>query len=268
MKQVVVICDGMADEPLDILGGKTPLEAADTPAMDQLAQMGRTGSLRTIPDGKYPGSEVGIMTILGYAPQQLPWGRGALEAIGLDIALNPDEFAMRYILKSPEEFNHDDLAKQISAGKTHPLSDTTGLCIVPYTYSDCITNRFVRFWSRDRLRSFPTFAEIHSSHFNTPHPAAIVGAVPLLKGIAIAVGADWIKPDGATGDLSTDYRAKGLAAIKALDSHDIVIVHIEACDWASHHKDPMAKVKAIENIDKHIIYPLINLFDGLLQCTS
>lgn len=258
MKLVLVICDGMADEPVESLGNKTPLEAATTPTMDRLASGGKTGLVSTIPDGKYPGSEVGIMTILGYEPHQLPWGRGALEATGLDITMRPDEVAMRYQLNHPEEFSHDDLAKRVSAGEIYRLSDTAGLCIVPCDYSECSSNSLVKFWSQDRIRSFPPFAETHSTDGADTDSVAIVGAVPLLKGIAKGIGADWIKPEGATGDLSTDYSAKARAAIKALESHDTVILHIEACDWASHHQDPEAKVKAIENIDKEVIAPLLN----------
>ncbi|MDE6071984.1 MAG: hypothetical protein K2G53_05470, partial [Muribaculaceae bacterium] len=123
----------------------------------------------------------------------------------------------------------------------------------------------VKFWSADRLRSLPSFADIHSKHFNRLDTAVIIGAVPLLKGIAETIGAEWIKPEGATGDLSTDYKAKAEAALDAIKHSDIVILHIEACDWASHHRDPMAKMQAIESIDKEILNPLLNYLHGLYE---
>ena len=66
MKYVIVLGDGMADEPVDELGGVTPLEAADTPVMDRLAREGRTGRFTTVPQGFHPGSEVAKMTVIGY----------------------------------------------------------------------------------------------------------------------------------------------------------------------------------------------------------
>ena len=66
MKYIVVLGDGMADEPIGKLGGRTPLQAADTPAMDWLAAHGRCGLLKTVPDGYHPGSEIANLSVLGY----------------------------------------------------------------------------------------------------------------------------------------------------------------------------------------------------------
>ena len=80
MKYLIVLGDGMADEPVDALGGRTPLEAADTPVMDMLAAKGCTGLFHTVPDGFHPGSEVANMTVLGYDVNEAFEGRGVLEA--------------------------------------------------------------------------------------------------------------------------------------------------------------------------------------------
>ena len=66
MKYIIVLGDGMADEPIGKLGGRTPLQAADTPAMDWLAAHGRCGLLKTVPDGYHPGSEIANLSVLGY----------------------------------------------------------------------------------------------------------------------------------------------------------------------------------------------------------
>ncbi|MDE5923620.1 MAG: phosphoglycerate mutase, partial [Muribaculum sp.] len=66
MKHIIILGDGMADEPVESLGGLTPLEAADTPAMDRLARAGRSGMLATVPPGFHPGSEIANMGVLGY----------------------------------------------------------------------------------------------------------------------------------------------------------------------------------------------------------
>ena len=66
MKSIIILGDGMADEPIEALGGKTPMQYADTPYMDKLAEMGVTGRMKTVADGFHPGSEVANMSVLGY----------------------------------------------------------------------------------------------------------------------------------------------------------------------------------------------------------
>lgn len=85
----------MADWPVEALGGKTLLQAADTPNMDRLAQMGRNGRLITVPEGFHPGSEVANMSVLGYDLPKVYEGRGALEAASIGIDLKPGDMAMR-----------------------------------------------------------------------------------------------------------------------------------------------------------------------------
>jgi 2,3-bisphosphoglycerate-independent phosphoglycerate mutase len=87
---------------------------------------------------------------------------------------------------------------------------------------------------------------------------AMITAVDLLRGIAALVGWDRIEVRGATGYLDTDYVAKGRAAVEALKSYDIVCVHVEASDEASHEGRCDEKVKAIEQIDRHILGPLLD----------
>lgn len=112
MKYIIVLGDGMADEPIDELDVKTPLQAADTPYMDMLAGMGRTGMLKSVPDGFKPGSEVANLSILGYDLNQVFEGRGSLEAASMGIGIDDDEVAMRCNLICIE----DDKIKNHSAG--------------------------------------------------------------------------------------------------------------------------------------------------------
>ncbi len=95
MKYVVCIPDGCADLPVKELGGKTPLEAASTPVLDELARRGKLGQAKVIPDGLPPGSDVGIMSIFGYDPAQHHTGRAPIEAAAMGIELNPDQSAFR-----------------------------------------------------------------------------------------------------------------------------------------------------------------------------
>ncbi|WP_293670121.1 cofactor-independent phosphoglycerate mutase [uncultured Parabacteroides sp.] len=95
MKSIIILGDGMADEPIEALGGKTPMQYADTPYMDKLAEMGVTGRLKTVADGFHPGSEVANMAVLGYDLPTVYEGRGVLEAASIGYDLKPGEMAMR-----------------------------------------------------------------------------------------------------------------------------------------------------------------------------
>lgn len=95
MKHIIILGDGMADHAVDRLGGKTLLEYANTPNMDYLARIGRTGRLLTVPDGFLPGSEVANATILGYDMNRVYEGRGPLEAASIGYDMQPDDLALR-----------------------------------------------------------------------------------------------------------------------------------------------------------------------------
>jgi 2,3-bisphosphoglycerate-independent phosphoglycerate mutase len=112
MKYCIIIPDGAADEPLKELGGKTPIEAANTPQMDAIAIEGRQGIVRTIPDGFESGSDVAIMTLLGYAPKQYHTGRAPLEAAAQHIPLSKTDWVFRCNLVTVV----DGIMKDHSAG--------------------------------------------------------------------------------------------------------------------------------------------------------
>src|SRR5439155_27288806 len=95
MKYVVCVPDGAADEPLEELGGRTPLEAASMPQLAALARRSEVGRAATIPPGMPPGSDVGNMAILGYDPARHHSGRAPIEAAALGIDLAPDRVAFR-----------------------------------------------------------------------------------------------------------------------------------------------------------------------------
>lgn len=95
MKYVIVLGDGMADEPLEVLGDKTPLEYANTPIMDELASVSEIGLSKTIPDGMKPGSDVANLAVLGYNPQKYYSGRSPLEALSIGVDLADSDIAIR-----------------------------------------------------------------------------------------------------------------------------------------------------------------------------
>lgn len=95
MKHLIILGDGMADHPVERLGGLTLMQYAHTPTMDLLAQQGKCGRLLTVPEGFHPGSEVANATILGYDMNRVYEGRGPLEAASIGYEMQPDDMAMR-----------------------------------------------------------------------------------------------------------------------------------------------------------------------------
>lgn len=95
MKYIIILGDGMSDEPIPTLGNKTPLQVANKPNIDKIAALGRCGMLHTIPVGYAPGSEIANMSVLGYHVPDVFEGRGSLEAASMGVDIAQDEMAMR-----------------------------------------------------------------------------------------------------------------------------------------------------------------------------
>ncbi len=116
MKIVILQGDGMPDHPIEELGGKTPLEVAKTPNMDELAKRGIFGLVKTIPDGFPPGSDVGNLSILGYDPRIYYTGRSPLEAASIGVKLAPEDVAFRCNLVTLKLHNGTSIMEDYSAG--------------------------------------------------------------------------------------------------------------------------------------------------------
>jgi len=138
MKYAVLIGDGMADYPIEKLGGRTILQAARTPAMDSIAARGRTGLAQTVPDGFPPGSDVANMSIIGYDPAAYYSGRAPLEAASMGVALEADDVAFRCNLITIE----NGMIKDYSAG--HISSDEAEILIDTLDYE--LKTEKVRFY--------------------------------------------------------------------------------------------------------------------------
>lgn len=111
-------------------------------------------------------------------------------------------------------------------------------------------------WGQGAMPRLPSFRKRFGIQ------GAAITAVDLIRGLAISVGWKLIEVEGATGYLDTNYAGKGEAACKALDDVDLVAVHIEAPDEAGHNGDAVAKTKALERIDEHIVGPLLEKLEG------
>ncbi len=115
-----MIIDGMADRPLEELGGKTPLEAAQTPNMDRMAELGINGIMDSIKPGIRPGSDTAHLSILGYDPYQVYTGRGPFEAAGVGVEVRPGDIAFRCNFSTADE---DGIITDRRAGRIREGTD-------------------------------------------------------------------------------------------------------------------------------------------------
>lgn len=154
MKYIVVLGDGMADEPIEALGGKTPLEYADTKMMDILSKKGEVGMVHTIPNGMKPGSDTANLSVLGYDPKQYYSGRSPLEALSIGVPMKDTDIAIRcnivtisddnvpfeektIIDHSSDEISTEDCAVLLEAVKKE-LQDETYQFYVGTSYRHCL----------------------------------------------------------------------------------------------------------------------------------
>jgi 2,3-bisphosphoglycerate-independent phosphoglycerate mutase len=116
MKIIVLLGDGMSDEPCAELDGKTPLQAAHTPNMDRMAQAGLVGLAQTVPVGLPPGSDVANLSVFGYDPRSCYTGRSPLEAVSMGVELGPNDVAFRMNLVTLTPHNGRVYMEDFSAG--------------------------------------------------------------------------------------------------------------------------------------------------------
>lgn len=333
MKYIIVIPDGCADEPQDSLGGKTPLQAAHKPFMDQIARTGVVGMTNNVPESLTPASDVATLSLFGYDPLVVYTGRAPLETAAMGIPLGPNDWAVRCNLVTVDKEEMRDFTsghisdeegraliaavqKELSGAAGHDADGTlefhAGVSyrnIMVYRGSDkspfsketktqpphdipdrpiaghlprgpgenLLRDLMTRsrrifsehpvnqarlragkrqatqiwLWGQGKAPSLQSFRDLYGKN------GAIISAVDLVRGVGILLGWKRIDVPGATGYLDTDYAAKGRAGVAALRDHDLVCVHVEAPDEASHEGKVDAKVKALEEIDRHVVGPLL-----------
>jgi len=343
MKYAIVIPDGCADEPQDVLGGKTPLQAADKPYMDRIARSGVVGRSNNVPASLTPASDVATLSLFGYDPLQVYTGRAPLETAAMGIALGPNDWAIRCNLVTVDHEEMRDftaghipsedgralieavqqaLGGPIPGGlpghgsgrlEFHPGVSYRNILVyrstgpAPFSAADTRTqpphdvpdrpiaehlprgpgSELLRYlmeksqavlgghpvnrarvaagkrpatqvwlWGQGKAPTLQPFAERYGKR------GAIISAVDLVRGVGVLLGWRRIDVPTATGYLDTDYAAKGRAGVAALRDHDLVCVHIEAPDEASHEGKVLEKVKALEQIDRHVVGPLLEALPG------
>ncbi len=320
-KYVIIVPDGAADDPQEPLGGRTPLEAAETPNMDRISSEGRQGIVRTVPQGMEPGSDVAQMSLLGYDPQRYYSGRAPIEAAARGIPLGLHDWVFRcnmVTIADGKMADHSaghisteeasglvaDLSKQIRDDR---ISLHTGISyrhllvfrdtdfdVRTYPPHDCIGTPVEKILPRGKgsevlIRLINQSQELFAGHeinkirqdLGENQVSSIwlwgqgkqtrldsfrkrfglkgvaITAVDLVRGLAKLVGFDLIEVPGATGFVDTNYAGKGQAAIQALNDYDLVFIHVEAPDEAGHEGNLAMKTKAIEEVDRHVVGPVL-----------
>lgn len=164
MKYIILLGDGMADEPIDELGGLTPLQKAHTPRMDTLARQGQVGMAQTVPAGYAPGSDVANLSVFGYDPASCYTGRSPLEAASMGVTLGPDDVAFRLNLVHlmphyGRLYMGDFSAGHISTPEAHELIAALQgeLGGGPFNFFPGVSYRHLMVWSggKDQLRFTP-----------------------------------------------------------------------------------------------------------------
>src|SRR5579871_239831 len=150
MKYILLVPDGAADDPLSDLDGKTPLEVARTPYLDELARNGLVGSVQVTPLDMYPGSDAANMALLGYDPARYYTGRGPVEAAAMEIPLDPKDVAFRCSLISTDgETLTDYSAGHIATEEARPLIELANrkLCTRAMTLFPGVSYRHILRWT-------------------------------------------------------------------------------------------------------------------------
>ncbi|MGI5832363.1 MAG: cofactor-independent phosphoglycerate mutase [Thermoguttaceae bacterium] len=338
-KYAIIIPDGCADLPIEELGGKTALEAADLPHMNLLAKTGIVGRSFNVPEGYPPGSDVATLSLLGYDPTECYTGRAPLEAAAQGIALGANDWAFRCNLVCLQDgkmksFTADHIsteeAKELLAGlqgeiasRWNAIAPGTGTIeffpgvgyrnlliyrpenetgsaffsqetqtFPPHDYTDqdyaqalpagqggeellALMRETEAFMAKHPVNQKRTIAGLLPAtsawfwgqgkrpdllpfdHLFGGIRGGIISAVDLLRGIASLLQWKIIDVPNITGYVDTDYAAKGEHAAEALNELDMVCVHVEATDEASHEGNLEKKLQALADIDAKVLPPIL-----------
>lgn len=333
-KAVIFLADGMADDPQEKLNGKTPLEYAYTPGMDEIARTGINGTFLTLPDGLPTSSDVANMSVLGFQPELNYPGRGPIEAVSQGIKLADGDVAWRCNLVYVSD---DGILRDFSAGHISDQDAAELMAAIKaefdspqVTFHSGVSYRNllvlhgkefsadVDYFKPDSSQDLP-LAELRLSpakttpqaeytvkflidleekvaRFLANHPlnakrdvpanriwpwspggnpridkfqdkyggrtGAVISAVDVIKGIGLCSGMEVINVPGATGFLDTNYAGKVEAALRAIEKHDLVYIHLEAIDECSHMGDLDKKLQAITEFDANIVVPVLEALRG------
>lgn len=167
MKYLVILGDGMADEPIEALGGKTPLEYAKTPAMDILASKGEMGLARTVPASMKPGSDVANLAVLGYDPQANYSGRSPLEALSVGVAMKDTDIVFRCNIVTVTE--DEPYAEKTILDHSSGEISTEDADILMDAVREAFNNDQFRFYTGTSYRHITVWDQGHIVELEPPH---------------------------------------------------------------------------------------------------
>ena len=331
-KTILFLADGMADDPLDELGGKTPVEYAKTPYMDRITKEGASGEFLTLPDAFGTSSDIANTSVLGYDLNECYCGRGPLEALSQGIELGPNDVAYRcnliyadgdtlvdysggHISEADAKVIMTDLAAEFNCDQfsfhsgvsyrnllilhgeafteaveyekpdanqgnkisgilpkpkgNDPRSATTCELLIklmqdtrvflenhPINKARKEKANMIWPWSPGRKPKMQAFQEKYACR------GAIISGVDVIYGLGAAADMSLIRVPGTTGFIDTNYEGKADAAVKALDDHDFVYLHVEAIDECGHMGDIDLKLSAIEDMDTRVMKRVMDQLEG------
>lgn len=254
MKHLIILGDGMADEPLPELGGKTPLQYAHTPAMDELARKGVTGLLQTVQDGFHPGSEVANMAVLGYDMNEVYEGRGVLEAASMGVEIQPGEIAMRCNLV----FIENDLLINHSA---EHISTEEARILIEYL-NDHLGDEFATFYPGVSYRHLLVLKEGDKRlNCTPPHDIPLTPFRPAL-----------IKPEVKEAEETAELLNRLiLRSQELLKDHPVNIQRIKAgkspansiWPWSPGYRPAMRTLKELYGIHSGAVISAVDLIKGI-----
>ncbi|MBN1985594.1 MAG: cofactor-independent phosphoglycerate mutase [Prolixibacteraceae bacterium] len=254
MKYIIILGDGMSDEPLKNYGGKTPLQMAKKPHIDWLAKHGRAGQLITVPDSMHPGSEVANMAVLGYNVEKVFEGRGVLEAASMGVKLGPGDLAMRCNLIT---IQHEKI-KNHSAGH---ISSEEASEIISFLNQNLASEQ-VRFYAGVSYRHLLVVKNgVKDLICTPPHD------VPGIRFLDVAVKAKTEKAE-ATSRLLNDLILKSQ---KLLENHPVNIKRQEAgkepansiWPWSPGYKPAMPTLNEMFGVKKSAVISAVDLIQGI-----
>lgn len=244
----------MADEPLAAFGGKTPLQMADKPVIDSLAQKGRTGLLKTVPDDMHPGSEIANMSVLGYDVHKVFEGRGVLEAASMGVTLEEGDLALRCNLICLENGN----IKNHSAGH---ISNEESYELIAFLNKK-MGNDVIRFYPGVSYRHLLVIKG-GKKHLNCTPPHDVPGK-PFRPCLIIADNDD----SAATAKLLNYLILRSQAL---LAEHPVNLKRKDAgkdmansiWPWSPGYKPQMPTLKELFGIEKSAVISAVDLIQGI-----
>jgi 2,3-bisphosphoglycerate-independent phosphoglycerate mutase len=330
MKYLIVIGSGLTDQPIAEKDNRTPLQIADTPHLDQLAQSGLCGSVQTIPENLEAGNDVSFLSLLGFSPETNHSGTAPFDAVALDVVLEEDEIPLCCSFVQLQSSHNDMVMKDFTSGnltsqdsrilldalqeqigsdsvrfhsgkghhnlmviKSAPFNGTLSppqeligegirqfmpqgdefkelvyimnqaqiiLHNHPYNKKrqkegqDAVNS--VWLWGHGRRQALPSFAATFGKS------SALITSSLAFKGMGKSAGMNVVDGGGLNGNDPASYQGRVESALKELDAHDVVYLHLEELEDISLKGNLDDKVLGIEDFDNEVAGPLLNALNN------